>query len=166
MPIDYRVSLPWNAMTHQNRSNIFGKHMGNLFVHACLFVISCAIATLTVHGYKTGADNNNFKTALFEILSYHTTILIFVSRATIICSYFAYELVALFTLTHAVNIYLFYSVFKDDNSTGRNLLFIVIMLKVGYILYVLRMYRQDEYQIAYKRFGSNIILYSKFKQLI
>lgn len=135
--------------------------MGNLLIHALLFIFGTAATTNAVRDYRKCTDIRGFKVGIFDMLAYQLNFLSFITMATINFSYFAYQLAIVLNCFRIVNVFFFYIAFKDSKNTTLYILLSANIIKTLYTLYVLLIFRRDAYQVTFKQFGSNLALYSK-----
>lgn len=161
MVINYRISLPWNILDKNNMNLKSGKHMGNLLIHAVLFIFSIFASAAAVFDYGACTELRAFRVALFDILAYHLSYLIFIAMATINFSYFSYQLAILLNGFRTMNVFFFYVAFEGSTDNTLYLMLSANVLKTLYTIYILLVFWRDVYQFTFKRFGSNVTLYSK-----
>lgn len=135
--------------------------MGNLLIHALLFIFSIAASVNAVRDYRNGTEFRAYKVALFDIIVYHLSFLLFISMATVNFSYFSYQLTILLNGFRIMNVFFFFIAFKDSEENTIYLMLSSNILKTLYSIYVLLAFRRDAYQSTFKQFGSNLTLYSK-----
>lgn len=149
---------------HQSVPHITTSHeqhrMGSLSIHLALFIFSTIANIITIATYSCPGNLEDFKDAMFDLQAYAHFFLIFMCFATIQFSYFAYCLGLIQNLFHIVNIVGIDIATCKGVERGIILIYVSTGLKILYTCYVLVVYKKDEYQETFHKYGSNISLYN------